>query len=117
MKVVYNGKNRISYKSTNPASLKMGEVYDVVGTRDYGICKHYILKDVDGEYETSWFSILQKTVLVFIEGTPRVNSLLECLDARTSEYFTINPRNAFPIGIDTYYIECGSDVLYIAQLI
>lgn len=116
MKVVYNGSNGIGYRTSSPNRLVVGHTYTVADIRDFGIYQHYIFEEIEGEYETSWFSVLKYVGLAFSKEPPKLNTLYECSVAPEMNKITIIPRRIFPIGIDTYYVEVGVRADYVIQI-
>lgn len=54
-KVRYNGGTQSYYSCSDPNNLVVGKEYEVVFTRDCGWQTNYILKGVDGEFNSVWF--------------------------------------------------------------
>ena len=117
MKVVYNGSNGIGYRTSSPNRLVVGHTYTVADIRDFGIYQHYIFEEIEGEYETSWFTVLKYVGLAFGKEKPKPNILYECTIAPEMQEITINPRRVFPIGIDTYFVEVGVKDDYVIQVL
>ena len=72
-KVIYNGGTESYYACSNPANLVVGQEYEVVFQRVKDWQTNYILKEVSGEYNSSWFeeiSCKQKTYMGVSEEIP-----------------------------------------------
>lgn len=54
-KVRYNGGTESYYGCSDPTNLVVGKEYEVVLSKDRGWQTDYILKGIDGEFNSVWF--------------------------------------------------------------
>lgn len=66
MKVRYNGGTESYFNCSNPTDLVIGKEYEVVISKDRGWQTNYILKDIDGEFNSVWFDDISPDDKVYI---------------------------------------------------
>ena len=57
--VRYNGGTDSFYGCTEPTDLVIGEKYEVSGTFQRNLQTDYILKDIPGHFDSTWFDDVQ----------------------------------------------------------
>ncbi len=81
-KVRYNGGTQSYYNCSNPTKLVVGKVYEVVFSIDYDRdTTTYILKDVDGEFNSVWFDEVSSDDNIYMaiaHEIPVINERYSC---------------------------------------
>ena len=81
-KVRYNGGTLSYYSCSDPTNLVKGKEYEVLGSKDRGWQTDYVLKGIDGEFNSVWFDTVSsdddKVYMAIAHEAPKINERYTC---------------------------------------
>lgn len=120
--VRYNGGTESYYGCSNPNDLVFGKDYEVIHENDRGFQTDYILKGVNGHFNSCWFDEISPIFMAISKTIPVVGqrcvcSRLELINGQfnTSECLTSVVKEVTPIGNNIYKV-ATSNSIYVIQV-
>lgn len=127
--VQYNGGTKTFYRCTAPTELIVGKQYVVIEVLEQGMQTNYILKGVQGYFNSSWFdkvnssSSEHSTFIAFSHTVPEVGKSCKCaklkfVDDKPTFYWatTSTVKEVLNIGDNIYRVTTHNNV-YIIQVV
>ncbi len=122
--VIYNGGKDSYYGCDEPNELVVGQKYVVVSETDLGFQTNYVLKGVDGEYNSCWFDEPDSKVYLAVGySKPVVGERYDCNLLKFDDdrpilkgWLTSTVRAANYLGNQIYEVKTRTGSTYIVKL-
>lgn len=121
--VRYNGGTQSYTSCTEPTALTLGMKYEVIKEQVGNWQTNYILKDVDGYFNSCWFDDVPSTFVAVATSVPVIGERLHCSKVEFSNGSPIFiplkssiVTEVMDMGCNVYGVTTGSGSLYIVQV-
>ena len=121
--VRYNGNTLSHFYCSDPKKLTREKEYEVISKVYHGPQKNYVLKGVEGEFDSAWFDEIEIDKPIFIavaNSAPSIGKVFKCFKIEPSEgkihsieCYTRNIKEVLYLGSNTYRVITEDSVYYV----
>lgn len=119
-KVVYNGQTCSYYGASDPSVLRIGGVYEVLGTIDRGWQTDYVLAGIKGHFNSVWFNPVGESFLAISYELPIKGKSFRCKRIRImsdkveAEEFDTSPVKMIKfLGNSIYVVKTENNIYFV----